>query len=285
MSSEDSILRNVVRQSTLEEANRDVYPPHTQGFTANGSLTPSPTPTGKPYPFFVPSTVKSTLGSPTALAIGAFSTTLTTLSFSLMQWRGLSTNNVFIGNFFFVAGIGMVISAQWELVLGNSFGYTVLSAFGFFYGGFGAIITPFFGVAEAYGTNSADYNNALGFFVLMWTVLNTFFLIGSLPISFVYIGIFFFVELAFALVSAAYFAAADGAADRSVALNKAAGAFAFCAGMLGYYTVANLMCQTACGFSFPMGDTSRFFVRERKGPEGGVQGLEGEQGLGTKSEE
>jgi succinate-acetate transporter protein len=31
-----------------------------------------------------------------------------------------------------VAGIGMVISAQWELVLGNSFGYTVLSAFGKF---------------------------------------------------------------------------------------------------------------------------------------------------------
>ncbi len=29
-----------------------------------------------------------------------------------------------------VAGIGMVISAQWELVLGNSFGYTTLSAFG-----------------------------------------------------------------------------------------------------------------------------------------------------------
>jgi len=29
-----------------------------------------------------------------------------------------------------VAGIGMIISAQWELILGNSFGYTVLSAFG-----------------------------------------------------------------------------------------------------------------------------------------------------------
>jgi succinate-acetate transporter protein len=113
-----------------------------------------------------------------------------------MGWRGLSVTNVFIGNFFFgmpidpgsnfrsnkcpVAGIGMVISAQWELVLGNSFGYTALSAFGFFYGGFGAIVTPLFGVTEAYGSaDSPEYNNALGFFVLMWTVLNTFFLIGS----------------------------------------------------------------------------------------------------------
>ena len=40
----------------------------------------------------------------------------------------------------------MVLSAQWELVLGNTYAYTVLSAFGLFYGGFGAIITPLFGV-------------------------------------------------------------------------------------------------------------------------------------------
>ena len=60
----------------------------------------------------------------------------------------------------------MVISAQWELVLGNTYAYTVLSAFGFFYGGFGAIITPLFGVTASYGVNTAEYNNALGFFVL-----------------------------------------------------------------------------------------------------------------------
>lgn len=103
-----------------------------------------------------------------------------------MEFRGLTITNVFIGNFFFVAGlfscfqlpeslsiltdhekgIGMVISAQWELVLGNTYAYTVLSAFGFFYGGFGAIITPLFGVQAAYGTDTAGYNNGLGFFVL-----------------------------------------------------------------------------------------------------------------------
>ena len=91
----------------------------------------------------------------------------------------------------------MVISAQWELVLGNTYAYTVLSAFGFFYGGFGAIITPFFGVQAAYGNDTVGYNNALGFFVLskyvytqglqfliltVWAVWNFFFLLGSLPL-------------------------------------------------------------------------------------------------------
>ncbi|KAL8666772.1 MAG: hypothetical protein Q9202_001310 [Teloschistes flavicans] len=121
----------------------------------------------------------------------------------------------------------MVISAQWELVLGNTYAYTVLSAFGFFYGGFGAIITPFFGVTASYGSDTAQYNNALGFFVL-----------------------------------ASYFATADGHSSAGVALKKAGGAFAFMSGMLGYYTVGNLMCQQAMFFSFPMGDTSRFFHRK-----------------------
>lgn len=199
----------------------------------------------------------------TALAIGAFSLTLTTLSFSLMGWRGVSVTNVYIGNFFFVAGIGMVISAQWELVLGNSFGYTALSAFGFFYGGFGAIITPSFGVKDAYAGDTAEYNNALGFFVLMWTVLNTFFLLGSIPINLVYIGIFGFVELSFALIAASYFAIADGNASSGAALSKAGGAFAFLAGLCGWYTMGHLMCQTTFGWNFPMGDTSRFFVKKK----------------------
>jgi succinate-acetate transporter protein len=122
----------------------------------------------------VPITIKAQLGSPTALAIGAFATTLTTLSFALMGWRDLSVTTAFIGNFFGVAGIGMVISAQWEIVLGNTYAYTVLSAFGLFYLGFGIIVTPFFGVAEAYGgADTVGYNNALGFFVLSMSLCQT----------------------------------------------------------------------------------------------------------------
>lgn len=115
----------------------------------------------------VPITIKAQLGSPTALAIGAFSTTLTTLSCALMGFRGLAVTNAFIGDFLAVAGIGMNISAQWELVLGNTYAYTVLSAFGFFYLGFGFIVTPTFGVADAYGgADTAAYNNAIGLFTL-----------------------------------------------------------------------------------------------------------------------
>ncbi|KIW15894.1 hypothetical protein PV08_05944 [Exophiala spinifera] len=251
---------------------------------SSGSSTQHPF--GEDKPIYLSPGVGHGLGSPTALAIGAFATTLTTLSISLMEWRGVTTTNVYIGNFFFVAGIGMLISAQWELVKGNSFAYTVLSAFGgskalhstfsavgymytdtqkgLFYAGFGAIITPDFGVLQAYGGDITQYNNALGFWMLLWTVFNTFFLIASAPINVVYLLIFLTVELSFGLVAASYFATADGHHGAGINLKKAGGAFGFASGLLGYYTLGHLMCQEALFFTFPMGDTGRFFRRRLK---------------------
>ena len=74
-----------------------------------------------------------------------------------------------------------------------------------------------------------------------------------------YIGIFFTVQMAFTLVAASYFAAADGHSVAAIALKKAGGVFAFLSGLLGYYMVGNLMCQQSMFFSFPMGDTSHYF--------------------------
>lgn len=198
------------------------------------------------------------LGSPTAFALGAFATTITTLSCALVEWRGLTMANAFIGNFFFIAGIGMVLSAQWELVRGNSYNYTVFSAYGMFYGGFGAILTPLFGVSSTFGDDKTGYNNALGFFCVLWTVFNTFFLLGSLTTNGVTVATYTALEIYLCLLGASYFAAADGRADTAAAVKKAAGSFAFVAGMLGYYSMGNAICrdQGLPSFLFPMGDIS-----------------------------
>lgn len=63
----NEVRRNIVQRSSLEKANREIYVKDTRD-TENGYDTPQ----GKPYAFFVPSTVKSTLGSPVS-AIPAFS--------------------------------------------------------------------------------------------------------------------------------------------------------------------------------------------------------------------
>lgn len=152
-------LRNIVTTDNFYEELAAGKRATTTGISVNGGI--------QQY-IPVPITIKSQIGSPTALAIGGFATTLTTLSLALMGWRGVSVTNTFIGDFFGIAGIGMFVSANWELVRGNTYAYTVLAAFGLFYAGFGFIITPSFGVASAYegGASSAEYNNAVGFFVL-----------------------------------------------------------------------------------------------------------------------
>ena len=50
----------------------------------------------------------------------------------MMGVGGVSNQSVFIANLCFLAGIGLLISAQWEMVRGNTFAYTVLTAFGKF---------------------------------------------------------------------------------------------------------------------------------------------------------
>lgn len=56
---------------------------------------------------------------------------------------------------------------------------------------------------------------------------------------------------------------ANGYPEPYVRLQKAAGAFGFIAGLLGYYTTAHYLCEDALGFAVPMGDTERWFARRQ----------------------
>ncbi|KAK6444534.1 hypothetical protein FP744_10000782 [Trichoderma asperellum] len=181
-----------------------------------------------------------------------------------MGFRGVSNQTVFVGDLCFVACIALLISAQWEMVRGNTFSYTVLSAFGLFYGGYGAIMIPSLGVVDVFGGYTPEFYNAMGFFILIWAVLNIFFLVASVAFNIVYICIFITIEVCFTLEASSYFALADGNTRLSIALMKAAGVFGFLAGLLGFYTTAHYLCQDVLPFHIPMGDTSGLVKRWKK---------------------
>ncbi|CAN9420673.1 unnamed protein product [Alternaria alternata] len=81
-----------------------------------------------------------------------------------------------------------------------------------------------------------EYNNALGFFM---------------------------IKLGFLLVSASYFAVADGHPAASISLKKGGGAFCFLAGLTGWYLTFALLLKDSIA-ELPLGDTSRFFAKSRK---------------------
>ncbi|KAJ6116989.1 hypothetical protein N7512_006714 [Penicillium capsulatum] len=171
---------------------------------------------------------------------------------------GVSKQNIFVGDLCFVAFLGLLISAQWEMVRGNTFSYTVLSAYAFFYGGYGAAMTPALGIIDAYGGQTPEYHNALGLFVLLWAVFNLFFLIASLRLNIVYILIFLGLEPCLCFDAASSFVTAEDKPRLGTSLMTVAGVFAFVSSLLGYYCVLHYMCQETLPFRVPMGDTSRF---------------------------
>ncbi|KAG7145235.1 Acetate transporter protein patA like [Verticillium longisporum] len=132
-----------------------------------------------------------------------------------------------------------------------------------FYAGYAAILTPSFGIADAYGDDVAQFNNALGFFMILWAVFVLTFLIASLPSNLVFIAIFALVDLGFILVAASYLAAADGSHSASIALKKAPGVFCFLAGLVGWYLTLHLLIKDDL-YELPLGDTSGYFPKTRK---------------------
>ncbi|KAK2596110.1 hypothetical protein QQS21_006457 [Conoideocrella luteorostrata] len=120
---------------------------------------------------------------------------------------------------------------------------------------------PSFGIADAYGGYTAEYFNALGFFLLLWGVFNLFLLIASFRFNVVYILIFTALELCLCFDAAAQFIHAGGNIAASNSFMTIAGAFAFIASVLGYYAVLHYLCQESLPFRVSLGDTSRFFKK------------------------
>lgn len=101
----------------------------------------------------------------------------------MMGVRGIENEGMFVANLLLLAGLGLVISAQWEMVKGNTFAYTVLSAFGkinrpirtmringdqiigFYYAGYGVLLLPSLGILDSYGGRTPEYYNAFGLYL------------------------------------------------------------------------------------------------------------------------
>lgn len=72
------------------------------------------------------------------------------------------------------------------------------------------------------------------------------------------------IEFCLVLDGTSQFVKADGHDALYVRMQKAAGAFGFVAGLLGYYSTAHYLCEDALGFKVPMGDTSNWSLTKRK---------------------
>ena len=121
------------------------------------------------------------------------------------------------------------------MATGNTFGATALSSYGGFWISFALILVPEFQFFDVDGPYGGDVNSVLGFFLAGWFIFTFIMVLCTLRSSVAFFLLFFFLDLAFLMLSCQYFAADNGAMATSVGLQKAGGFFGFLAAFLAWY--------------------------------------------------
>ena len=117
------------------------------------------------------------------------------------------------------------------MAVGNTFGATALSSYGGFWISYAIILTPGgFEIIAAYPTTGTTLDSALGFYLAGWFIFTTILLMCTLRSTVAFFLLFFFLDLAFLLLTIAKFS--SGNADT---INTAGGYFGLFAAFMAWY--------------------------------------------------
>ncbi|GAA5921689.1 hypothetical protein JCM1841_007090 [Sporobolomyces salmonicolor] len=191
--------------------------------------------------------------NPTPLGLASFLLCLTPFSCYLMGWAGTTTAAAptLVGAMLFMGGLGLMVAAILEFILGNTFTVVVFFTFGSFWLSFGFLLQPEQGIAAALGATSVDYNGGISMYLFWWSVLTLIYLVASMRTNVVFFLLFLFLDVAFWLLAVLYLKLAHGDANVGSVL-KSAGAFAFLCTMTG---------NVGIPIKLPVGDLSGFMSR------------------------
>lgn len=173
-------------------------------------------------------------GNAAVIGLAGFSLTAFVLGLYTTGAMGIKIPNMIVALVIFYGGVMMFIAGVWEMVIGNCFAATALGSYGPFWLGYGAIFIKSFGISAAYGDDATQLNNAIGFYLLGWTIFTFLIVLCTFKSTFMFLFLFFMVGLTLALLAAANM---SGSANTQTA----GGVAAIIAGVVGWYnTVAGI---------------------------------------------
>lgn len=191
---------------------------------------------GLPYPTQPPQGGLR-LGNPSPLGFAAFGLCSFVMGMYNLQVRGIEIPNVLVGLCFFYGGLGQTLVGLCELLVGNTFGVLGFTSYGAFFFSYGAILTQSFGIAEAYGKDEKQLANAIGIYLLAWTILSFIIFTITLRTTFEICFMFLCIFLSFALACAAEFTG-------DIATKKAGGVVTLLIAFSGWYLSYCEFCKT-----------------------------------------
>lgn len=140
-----------------------------------------------------------------ALGLSSFALTTFVLGLYYSGAKGVSTPNVVVSLTFFYGGVVQFLAGVWEIAIGNCFAGTALASYGPFWFGFGCIYVPAFGIADAYADAPEQLSNAVGFYLVGWSIFTFMLLTLTLKTTLAFFGLFFTLDLTFIILAAANF--------------------------------------------------------------------------------
>jgi len=159
-----------------------------------------------------PMLVQSTLAAdPAPLGLAGFALTTFLLSGHNATFI---PDLIWIGPAFFYGGLAQFCAGMWEFRNRNVFGATAFSTYGGFWMGLGIFVTLLVTVKSfGAGFSGADVPNTIAWFLLAFTIFNTYMLLWSTRVNKAVFGVFLTLEITEILLVIGNFMEAHGHAN------------------------------------------------------------------------
>jgi succinate-acetate transporter protein len=182
------------------------------------------------------------IANPGPLGLSAFA--LTTFVLSSAN-AGLFTGSaIVLGLALFYGGFTQFCAGMWEFRVGNTFGATAFSSYGGFWIALGFSLLPLFGGKNL--VELAGGEEAVGFFLLGWTIFTGIMLVATLRVSIAHILLFLCLFLTFLFLTV-------GALAGDTDMSKAGGWLGLItAGVAWYIALAGVLSATRSPIQLPV---------------------------------
>lgn len=145
------------------------------------------------------------IGNPAPLGLSTFALSTFILSLINTGACGVHIPQVVIGMGIWCGGLLQIIAGVWDMFEGNTFGAVAFSAYGSFWMAYATIITDFFGIEKAYEEHPEQFANAMGFFLLSWTLFSAMMTLCTMKSTICFMMLFVVLTCNFTLLTISEF--------------------------------------------------------------------------------
>ncbi len=189
--------------------------------------------------------VAPAIANPGPLGLSAFALTTFVLSSINAGWFSAGATTIVVGLALFYGGLAQLLAGMWEFKAGNTFGATAFTSYGAFWLSFAVIFIPGFGILGSL-TAAGATDQALGLYLLAWTIITAILLIASLRSNIALIAVFAFLTLTFLSLTI-------GKLSGSSTFGTLGGYLGIITAIVAWYTaLAGLLGSGKASFSLPV---------------------------------